>query len=58
MNEKTEADTICRTCLRLWQGFCDGEKVQTACPSYKRMTGTPERKEIYGSTYNKKEATK
>ncbi len=38
MNEKTEADTICRTCLRLWQGLCDGEKEQTACKWYKRMT--------------------
>lgn len=31
-------DTICRTCLRLRQGICDGEKELTACPSYKRMT--------------------
>ena len=38
MNESTEADTICRTCLRLWQGLCDGEKEQTACKWYKHMT--------------------
>lgn len=31
-------DTICTTCLRLKQGFCDGEKELTACPSYKQMT--------------------
>ena len=31
-------DTICRPCLRLKQGLCDGEKELTACPSYKRMT--------------------
>ena len=31
-------DTICRTCLRLREGLCDGEKELTACPSYKRMT--------------------
>lgn len=31
-------ETICRTCLRLHQGLCDGEKEQTACPWYKRMT--------------------
>ncbi len=30
--------TICTTCLRLKQGYCDGEKELTACPSYKRMT--------------------
>ena len=30
--------TICTTCLRLRQGYCDGEKELTACPSYKRMT--------------------
>lgn len=38
MNENTEADTICRTCLRLWQLLCDGEKDQTACKWYKQMT--------------------
>lgn len=27
-------DTICRTCLRLWQGLCDGEKEMTACLWY------------------------
>lgn len=31
-------DTICRTCLRLWQGLCDGEKEQTVCKWYKQMT--------------------
>lgn len=31
-------DTICRTCLRLREGLCDGEKELTACPSYNRMT--------------------
>lgn len=31
-------DTICRTCLRLREGLCDGEKGQTACAWYKRMT--------------------
>lgn len=31
-------ETICTTCLRLREGLCDGEKEQTACPSYKRMT--------------------
>lgn len=30
--------TICTTCLRLRQGYCDGEKDLTACPSYRRMT--------------------
>ena len=30
--------TICRTCLRLRQDLCDGEKGQTACQWYKRMT--------------------
>lgn len=34
----TEQKTICTTCLRLKQGYCDGEKELTACPSYKRMT--------------------
>lgn len=31
-------DTICRTCPRLREGLCDGEKGQTACAWYKRMT--------------------
>lgn len=30
--------TICTTCLRLREGLCDGEKGQTACAWYKRMT--------------------
>ena len=33
-----EQKTICTTCLRLKRGLCDGEKEQTACLSYKRMT--------------------
>ena len=34
----TEQKTICTTCLRLKQGYCDSEKELTACPSYKQMT--------------------
>lgn len=34
----TEQKTICTTCLRLRQGYCDGEKEQTACPWYKPRT--------------------
>ena len=30
--------TICYTCLRLREELCDGEKGQTACAWYKRMT--------------------
>lgn len=30
--------TICTTCVRCREGECDGEKGQTACGFYKRMT--------------------
>lgn len=37
-------DTICRTCIRLCHGLCDGEKELTACPWYETKENYKEKK--------------